>query len=418
MPLPERPGVAVSVDYFGPLPVTPRGNIYILLLTDRFSRWADMFPVTADEFIAEGTANILVKQYIPLWGCPGAMFSDNGLQFCSKLSQAVYQLLGAHKLATSSYHPNCIEGVERVNHTMAQMLVMVVNERQDDRDLNLPHVEFAYNNFVSAAMGLAPNEVHMGSLPRLPLTVFDRTGFVGHQSPARDHLAYCGLATDLQKRANDIVRAHHALTVSRVNRRNSALADALLSAPNFATGGWAWVYNSSSTIRQGVKANTDANVLKAKFALNCTGPYKILAVDSCSAAETPDDSPLGSNLRYLDLPSDLPGSDARRRVVMERCKPCANPHDSGDMPKYLPAGLTQYVLNKFSKKSPPYHVTEDDVSTPLQRQEVEQITGHQSVRAGGGVIAALYQMHRAGLSEPFWEREVDLHLSRSHILRY
>ena len=27
MPLPEGPGVAISVDYFGPLPVTPRGNI-------------------------------------------------------------------------------------------------------------------------------------------------------------------------------------------------------------------------------------------------------------------------------------------------------------------------------------------------------------------------------------------------------
>ena len=44
-------------------------------------------------------------------------------------------------------------------------------------------------------------------------------------------------------------------------------------------------------------------------------------------------------------------------MAIERCKPCANPHDKGDMPKYLPAGLTQYVLNKFSKKSPPYHVT-------------------------------------------------------------
>ena len=92
MPLPEGPGVAISVDYFGPLPVTPRGNTYILLITDRFSRRADMFPVTAAEFTAEGTANVLVNKYIPLWGCPRTILSDNGLQFCSKLSQAVYQL--------------------------------------------------------------------------------------------------------------------------------------------------------------------------------------------------------------------------------------------------------------------------------------------------------------------------------------
>ena len=82
--------------------------------------------------------------------------------------------------------------------------------------------------------------------------VFDRTGVVGHQSMARDHLAYCDLVTDRQKHANDIVRAHHALTVSRINRRNSAFTDALRPASNFAVGGWAWVYNSAPTIRQGV----------------------------------------------------------------------------------------------------------------------------------------------------------------------
>ena len=96
------------------------------------------------------------------------------------------------------------------------------------------------------------------------------------------------------------------------------------------------MYNSASTIHQGVKASTDTKVLKDKLALNWTGPYKILVVGPCSAAETPDGSPLGSNLLYFDLPSDLPGLDARRRVAIERCKLCANPHDSGDMPK--PAG--------------------------------------------------------------------------------
>ena len=124
-----------------------------------------------------------------------------------------------------------------MNYTMAQMLAMVVNEGQDDWDLQLPHVEFAYNNSISEATDLAPNEVHMGRLPRLPLTVFERTRVAGHQSLARDHLVYCNLATDQQQRANDIVSIHHALTVSRVNRRNSALTDALRPTPKFAVSG-------------------------------------------------------------------------------------------------------------------------------------------------------------------------------------
>ena len=185
--------------------------------------------------------------------------------------------------------------------------------------------------------------------------------------------------------------------------------DALRPVPNFAVGGWAWVYNSASIIHQGVKANTDSNVLKVTLTLDWTGPYKILAVSPRSTAETPDGSSFEGNLLYLDLPSDLPRSDARRRVAIDRCKPCANPHDGGDMPKYLPARLKQYCAKYVSKKSPPYHVTQDDVSTPVQHLEVEQITGHQPFRGRSGVIAVPSKTHWAGLSEPF---------SRPHIWRY
>ena len=137
-----------------------------------------MFPVTAAEFTGEGTANILVNQYIPLWGCLRTILSDNGLKFCCKRSQAVHQLLGVRKKATTSSRSNCNESVERVNHTMSQMLAMVVNERQHDWDAHLPQVQFAYNNYVNAETGLTPNRVYMVRLPRPPLTGFDRTGVV------------------------------------------------------------------------------------------------------------------------------------------------------------------------------------------------------------------------------------------------
>ena len=231
IPLPNSPGVSVSVDYFGPLSTIVRENSYILLFTDRFSRRADMFAVTTAEFTAEGTANILVSRFIPLWECPSTLLSDNGLQVCARLATTVYKLLGIHKLATSAYHPSGNGGVERVNHTMAQMLAMVCNEHQNDWDVHLPHVEYAYNNSVSAATGLAPNEVHMGRLPLLPLTVFDRSYGGMHQNLDCDQLAYYDLARERQQRAYELVREQHALTVARVNGRNSALSDTFLRRP-------------------------------------------------------------------------------------------------------------------------------------------------------------------------------------------
>ena len=98
--------------------------------------------------------------------------------------------------ATRSYHPNGNGGMERVNHAMAQTLATVVNELVNNWDVQLPHVDLACTNSVIAATGLAPNEVHMGRLSRLPLTIVEHTGVFSHQSFARDHLAYCDLATD------------------------------------------------------------------------------------------------------------------------------------------------------------------------------------------------------------------------------
>ena len=179
MPLPEESQIAARIDGFATLPVTPRGNTYMLIFTDRFRRRGDMYAVTVAQFTAEGTANTFINRYNPLWGCPRSILSDDGLYFRSKLSQVVYKLVGVREVAISSHYPNLKGGVERVNHMIAQKLAIVVNEFQTNWDQQLPQVEFEYNHSVSAAIGLAPNEVHMGRHPCLPLTIFKSTGVAG-----------------------------------------------------------------------------------------------------------------------------------------------------------------------------------------------------------------------------------------------
>ena len=73
---------------------------------------------------------------------------------------AIYGLMKIKNVTTSSYHSQTNGRVERVNHTMAQMLPVVANEDQGDWDVHvhLPHVEFAYNNSVNTATGLVPHE--------------------------------------------------------------------------------------------------------------------------------------------------------------------------------------------------------------------------------------------------------------------
>ena len=80
-----------------------------------------------------------------------------------------------------------------------------------------------------------------------------------------------------------------------MERRNSALSDALKQLPIYTIGGWVWVYNTAATIRQGAKSGTDAKALKEKLSLNWTGPFKALAVGPSPSDSTPDGRPLAAN---------------------------------------------------------------------------------------------------------------------------
>ena len=81
MPLPSGPGQIVSVDYFGPLPITRNGNKHILLYTNRFSRHIAAYAVTQDERTAEGTAE-------SSWSSI-SLFGDALIRSCPTMDQSL-----------------------------------------------------------------------------------------------------------------------------------------------------------------------------------------------------------------------------------------------------------------------------------------------------------------------------------------
>ena len=171
LPLPSSPGEMVSFDISGPLPKTKNGNKYILLIVDLFSRHAEPYALSAEEKTAKGCANKLANEYVTRWGCPKLLLSDRGAEFTAQVAKQVYEILGSKKRLTSSFHPHTNGCVERLNHTVCQMLSHVVSSRQNDWDEYLLQVVYAHNNHISRATGLAPNEVHIGRYPRLPMTL-------------------------------------------------------------------------------------------------------------------------------------------------------------------------------------------------------------------------------------------------------
>lgn len=104
--------------------------------------------VTAALFTAEGTVNVTTNRRPPLLRMPAQpAVGQHGLQVCSRLSHAVFQLLGVQKIATSSYHPDANDAVEYVNHTVVQMLPMVINGSRNNRDGTAPSQRICVQKF-------------------------------------------------------------------------------------------------------------------------------------------------------------------------------------------------------------------------------------------------------------------------------
>ena len=62
------PGDCVATDYLGPLPVTDRGNMYILVFTDHFSKIVEVIPVS--DKTADLCAEKLLNEVISRWATP------------------------------------------------------------------------------------------------------------------------------------------------------------------------------------------------------------------------------------------------------------------------------------------------------------------------------------------------------------
>lgn len=172
MTVPNRPFEQVSMDFTGPYPKTTRGNASILVITDRFSKWVEAYPVDSTD---ENTvAKVFVEQFITRHGCPDRVLTDRGANFLSKVMYEVYSLLDIHKLNTTAYHPETNGQTERFNHTLLTTLSMYCAFDQKDWDQFISFAVFAYNTAYNETIQEMPFYVVYGREPRMPMDMLLR----------------------------------------------------------------------------------------------------------------------------------------------------------------------------------------------------------------------------------------------------
>jgi hypothetical protein len=179
IPPPEGPFQLIGMDYCGPLKRTPRGNQYVLCITDYFTRW--IVAVAVPDCSAQTTAEALFKEYICRYGVPTVILSDQGTHFHNQLMEAMSKLVGYNHTYSTTYHPQSNGMIERFNATFIPQIAKLQDRENNNWDEFLAPVVFAYNTGCHSTTQYSPYQLLFGREPRLP-TDQPTSSFTFHKS--------------------------------------------------------------------------------------------------------------------------------------------------------------------------------------------------------------------------------------------
>ncbi len=158
-----------GIDIVGPLPVTERGNKYIVVAMDYFSRWPEAKALKSAN--AEEVAKFLYEEIICRFGAPKKIQSDQGTHFVNELIRKLTDKFRIRHSLSSPYHPQSNGLVERFNKTLCEGIAKVA-ENIMDWDQYIQPVLFAFR---TKELRISNKSPYMLVYGREPTMVMDET---------------------------------------------------------------------------------------------------------------------------------------------------------------------------------------------------------------------------------------------------
>ncbi|XP_058864420.1 uncharacterized protein LOC131706752 [Acipenser ruthenus] len=156
----------VAVDVLGPFPRSERGNRFVLVALDYFTKWPEAYALPDQE--AETVAEALLEGFFSRFGVPQELHSDQGRNFESRVFAGMCRRLGIKKTRTTPLHPQSDGLVERFNRTLAVQLAVTTATHQRDWDTHLPVVLLACRSAVQDSTACTPALLMLGRELRTP----------------------------------------------------------------------------------------------------------------------------------------------------------------------------------------------------------------------------------------------------------
>ena len=163
---PSGPMVHVQIDLSGPFRTSLSNNRYILSILDTYSGWLEAWPIPDKS--ADTVLQCFMDNFIPRFGCPFIVTSDNGGEFLnSKFSDAMKSLNIKH-ITTSVYNPRGNGGCERSHQTLND-IISKTQSHPETWDLAINQALMAMRASVSRTSNKSPHELLFHRPMALPL---------------------------------------------------------------------------------------------------------------------------------------------------------------------------------------------------------------------------------------------------------
>lgn len=158
----------IYIDYMGKLPRTRRGNAFVLVVVDAFSKFLWLFPVrNATTALTIST----LRDLFAITGVPRVLVSDNASYFVSNEFKKFLFSLGIQHARLSPYHP-APNICERYNRTLKSALIAYHSSDHSRWDSNLHWVQLALNTARHESTRVTPFSLFHSFVPNNPLSNF------------------------------------------------------------------------------------------------------------------------------------------------------------------------------------------------------------------------------------------------------
>ena len=166
LPICTEPNQRIHADLFGALTASDKNKKYILCMTDAFTKYVELVAIPNKE--AGTVADAIFSHWLCRYGIPMELITDQGKEFCNKLSDELFKLMEMKHGRTSAYHPQCNSQAEVANKTIAKYLRNVVDTSTLDWENYLAPLMFSYNTSFHRTIQTSPYFLTFGQIARQP----------------------------------------------------------------------------------------------------------------------------------------------------------------------------------------------------------------------------------------------------------